>query len=68
MYEAPASAKSWTMRSTGDTMRCTSMGAVTPCLRSALRGMASTRAEAVKVCPRSFGYEHTSGPIVRFGT
>ena len=39
MYDAPASAKSWTMRSTGETMRCTSMGAVTPCLRSAEQTM-----------------------------
>merc|ERR1719261_1663835 len=39
MYEAPASAKSWTMRSTGDTMRWTSMGAVTPCLRRAEQTM-----------------------------
>lgn len=36
MYEAPASAKSPMMRSTGETIRCTSMGAVTPWLRSAL--------------------------------
>ena len=39
MYDAPASAKSCTMRSTGETMRCTSMGAVTPCLRSAEQTM-----------------------------
>ena len=32
---APAFAKSGTMRSTGFTIRCTSIGAVTPCLRSA---------------------------------
>jgi hypothetical protein len=32
---APALAKSGTMRSTGSTIRCTSIGAVTPCLRSA---------------------------------
>ena len=32
---APAFAKSGTRRSTGLTIRCTSMGAVTPCLRSA---------------------------------
>ena len=36
MMLAPASAKSGTMRSTGSTIRCTSIGAVTPCLRSAL--------------------------------
>jgi len=35
MYVAPALAKSGMMRSTGFTIRCTSMGAVTPCLRSA---------------------------------
>ena len=35
MIDAPALAKSGMMRSTGLTIRCTSMGAVTPCLRSA---------------------------------
>ena len=35
MMLAPAFAKSGTMRSTGLTIRCTSIGAVTPCLRSA---------------------------------
>ncbi len=30
MYEAPASMKSLTIRSTGETMRCTSIGDVTP--------------------------------------
>ena len=35
MMLAPALAKSGTMRSTGCTIRCTSIGAVTPCLRSA---------------------------------
>ena len=39
MYEAPASAKSWTMRSTGETMRCTSIGAVTPCFLKAEQTM-----------------------------
>ena len=35
MYVAPALAKSGTMRSTGFTMRCTSIGAVMPSLRNA---------------------------------
>merc|ERR1719261_828663 len=49
MYEAPASAKSWTMRSTGDTMRCTSMGAVTPCLRRAEQTMGDRQVRYVVV-------------------
>ena len=39
MYDAPASAKSCTILSTGETMRCTSMGAVTPCFLKAEQTM-----------------------------
>ena len=34
---APASANSGTSRSTGSTIRCTSIGALMPCLRNALQ-------------------------------
>ena len=42
-------ARTPTMRSTGETMRCTSIGAVTPCLRSALHTCKATTAAAVSV-------------------